>query len=416
MTTDRPALAAEEAARLILSQMQPRAPVHRALADCRGLALAEDVLAPIDVPPWDNSAMDGYAARGEDLRAGATLRVIEEVPAGRFPQKKVGSGEATRLFTGAPIPDGADTVIRQEDTTARAGTVEIVVPPASGRNIRKRGEDLTKGSTAVAKGLELTPARLGVLASVAHADPLVYPAPRVALLASGDEVVKLDRRQEILSGKKIASSNTYALAAAITEAGGVPVDLGIASDATDDVKARLAASRDVDLIVTTAGVSVGDHDLVRDAVTALGGIITFSRVRIRPGGPLNFGSLNGVPWIGLPGNPVSSLVTFELFARPAIRRLAGHRLPFRRAVPVVTSEALSLGPPLRHFLRVTLSHESTGLPKAHLTGSQSSGVLSSMAKADALLIVPEDRPDVPAGAELRAIVLDDPMHVREPAF
>lgn len=410
------ALAAEAAARLILEQVLPLTPVRRPLADCRGLVLAEDVLAPIAVPPWDNSAMDGYALRGEDSRAGATLRVIEEVRAGGFPTKRVGPGEATRLFTGAPIPDGADTVIRQEDTTANAGTVQIVVPPAAGKNVRKRGEDLSPGATAVARGLELTAARLGVLASVAHAEPLVHPAPRVALLATGDEVVKLDRRSEILAGKKIASSNTYALAAAITDAGGVPVDLGIASDTKDAVRERLRAAGDADLIVTTAGVSVGDHDLVRDALTALGGTITFSRIRIRPGGPLNFGSLKGVPWIGLPGNPVSSLVTFELFARPAIRRLAGQRLPFRRSIPVVTAEALSLGPPLRHFLRVTLTPTPDGPPMAHLTGSQSSGVLSSMAKADALLIVPEDRHDVPAGAVLQALVLDDPVHVAEPAF
>ena len=410
------ALAAEAAARLIVEQVHPLTAVRRPLADCRGLVLAEDVLAPIAVPPWDNSAMDGYALRGEDSRAGATLRVIEEVRAGGFPTKSVGPGEATRLFTGAPIPDGADTVIRQEDTTASAGTVQIVVPPAAGKNVRKRGEDLSPGATAVARGLELTPARLGVLASVAHAEPLVHLAPRVALLATGDEVVKLDRRPEILAGKKIASSNTYALAAAITDAGGVPMDLGIAADTKDAVREGLNAAGDADLIVTTAGVSVGDHDLVRDALTSLGGTITFSRIRIRPGGPLNFGSLKGIPWIGLPGNPVSSLVTFELFARPAIRRLAGQRLPFRRAVTVVTADALSLGPSLQHFLRVTLTPTPGGPPKAHLTGSQSSGVLSSMARADALLIVPEDRHDVPAGAILNALVLDDPVHVAEPAF
>ncbi|HWZ27338.1 MAG TPA: gephyrin-like molybdotransferase Glp [Gemmatimonadales bacterium] len=409
-------LAADAAARRILERVQPLAPVRRPLAGARGLVLAEDVSASIDVPPWDNSAMDGYAARGADLRAGATLRVIEEVPAGRFPRRPVGPGEATRLFTGAPLPDGADTVIRQEDTEAGSGTVRIVVAPAPGRNIRRRGEDLTRGARVLDAGTELTPARLGVLASVAHDQPLVHPAPRVALLASGDEVVGLDRKAEILAGEKIASSNSYALAAAIRAAGGEPVDLGIAADRVDAVTERLRAAETVDLFVTTAGVSVGDHDLVRDAITGLGGEIIFTRVRIRPGGPLNFGAVNGVPWIGLPGNPVSSLVTFELFVRPAIRRLCGHRLPFRRTVQVVTAEPLSLGPPLRHFLRVTLTPAPDGPPRARLTGSQSSGVLTSMAKADALLIVPEDRPDVPAGATLTALVLDDPGHVAEPPF
>ena len=410
------ALAADAAARRILEKVRPLAPVRRALADARGLVLAEEVRAPIDVPPWDNSAMDGYAARGADVRAGATLRVIEEVPAGRFPKKRVRPGEATRIFTGAPLPDGADTVIRQEDTEAGPETVRIVVAPAAGRNVRRRGEDLTQGALVLPAGAALTPARLGVLASVALGEPLVHRAPRVALLASGDEVVGLDRRAEILAGEKIASSNSFALAAAIRDAGGEPVDLGIAADRVEAVTERLRAAAGVDLVVTTAGVSVGDHDLVRDAITALGGEVTFSRVRIRPGGPLNFGSVHGVPWIGLPGNPVSSLVTFELFARPALRRLGGHRLPFRRTVPVVTAEALSLGPPLRHFLRVILTPSPDGPPRARLTGSQSSGVLSSLATADALLIVPEDRPDVPAGTTLSALVLDDAGHVEEPPF
>jgi len=409
-------LAADAAARRVLESLKPLAPVRRPLASARGLVLAEDVRAPIDVPPWDNSAMDGYALRGADARAGATLRVIEEVPAGRFPRRPVAPGEATRLFTGAPLPDGADTVVRQEDTEAAGDSVRIVAAPAPGRNIRRRGEDLTRGAMVLASGAELTPARLGVLASVAHSLPLVHPSPRVALLATGDEVVSLDRSPEILAGEKIASSNSYALGAAILEAGGTPVDLGIAADRVDAVTERLQSAEGVDLFVTTAGVSVGDHDLVRDAITRLGGEIVFSRVRIRPGGPLNAGSLSGIPWIGLPGNPVSSLVTFELFARPVIRRLAGHRLPFRRTVQVVTAEPLSLGPPLRHFLRVTLTPSADGLPSARLTGSQSSGVLSSMAKADALLIVPEDRAEVPAGTVLMALVLDDPGHVAEPPF
>lgn len=412
------ALAADDAARLILEHVRPLPPSRVPLAEAGGRVLAEDVRAAIDVPPWDNSAMDGYAARGADLQNGATLRVIEDVPAGRFPTRKVGAGEATRVFTGAPLPEGADTVIRQEDTEAGSGTVRIVVAPAPGRpgrNIRKRGEDLTKGSTVLAAGTELSGPKLGVLASIAEAEPMVHAAPRVALLATGDEVVGLDRKAEILSGEKIASSNSFTLRAAIRDAGGIPVDLGIASDSREAVRERLMRAGDADLIVTTAGVSVGEHDLVRDVITGLGGRILFSRVRIRPGGPLNFGTVNGIPWIGLPGNPVSSLVTFELFARPAIRRLLGHRLPFRRTVTVRTADPLTLGPPLRHFLRVTLT-QTEGDLVARLTGSQSSGILTSMARADALLIVPEDRPDVPAGATLAALVLDDPRHVAGPPW
>ena len=411
------ALDAAAAARRILEHLRPLAPARVPLAEALGLVLAEEVAAPIDVPPWDNSAMDGYAARGTDLHDGAVLRVIEEIPAGGVGRNRVGPGEAARIFTGAPLPDGADTVVRQEDTVPGAGTVRVAVAPAPGRNVRRRGEDLIRGAAVLPAGRALTPAALGVLASVAHAAPLVHPRARVAVLASGDEVVGLDRRAEILAGEKIASSNSFTIAAALREAGASPVELGIVRDDAGALVRALPAPGAADLLITTAGVSVGDHDLVRGAITAGGGEVIFSRVRIRPGGPLAFGTVHGMPWIGLPGNPVSALVTFELFARPAVRRLQGQHLPFRRAVPVVTAEPLSLGPPLRHFLRVTLSPSAAGgLPAARLTGSQSSGALSSMARAEALLVVPEDRPAVPAGELLLALVLDDPNHVAEPPF
>ena len=417
VTAPSPPLSADAAARLILEHVAPLPAARRPLADAAGLVLAEAVMAPIDVPPWDNSAMDGYAARGEDLHAGVVLRIVDEIAAGQFGARRVGPGEAVRIFTGAPLPGGADTVVRQEDTVPGPGTVRVTVAPAAGRNVRRRGDDVGRGSTVFTAGTPLTAAALGVLASVAHGEPLVHPAPRVALLSSGDEVVGLDRRSEILAGKKIASSNSYAIAAAIRAAGGTPVDLGIAADDVALLAGRLPDAGAADLVLTTAGVSVGEHDLMRNAVTARGGRILATRVRIRPGGPLNFGVVNGIPWIGLPGNPVSALVTFELFARAAIRRLAGQVLPFRRTVPVVTGEAISLGPPLRHFLRVSLTEAPDGGPAvARLTGSQSSGVLTSLARADALLIVPEDRPEVPAGAALRALVLDDPHHVTEPPF
>ena len=416
-------LSPADAARLILEQVRPLSPVRRPLRDALDLVLAEDVTSPIDLPAWDNSAMDGYALRSSDLlgKGPIQLRVVETVPAGLFPSKAIAPGEATRIFTGAPLPQGADTVVRQEDTEPLPGErVEITVPPEAGRNIRRRGEDIRRGETVLTAGTPLGPAQLGVLASIACAEPLVHPAPHVAFLGSGDEIVDLDRRDEILAGRKVATSNSYTLHANIRRAGGVPLELGVAADSRASLRALFERIRhsDARLVVSTAGVSVGEHDLVREVLTALGGELKAWRIRMRPGAPVGIGTLFGRPWIGLPGNPVSTMVTFELFVRPAIRRLLGHRLPFRRTVPVVVEEPITLGPKLRHFLRA-LARPGTGNEArfvVRLTGPQGSGILTSMARANALLIVPEDRQAVSAGEVLSAILLDDPEHVAEPPF
>ncbi|PYP44538.1 MAG: molybdopterin biosynthesis protein MoeA [Gemmatimonadetes bacterium] len=414
-----------EAARLILEHVAPLPTTRRPLREALDRVLAEDVASPIDLPAWDNSAMDGYAARAADVeRAGPdhkiTLAVIEAVAAGQFPTKPIGPGQTTRIFTGAPLPAGADTVVRQEDTEpAQPGTVTVVTGRDARKNVRYRGEDIRKGEVVLGAGTPLGPAQLGVLASIAHATPLVHDAPRVAFMGSGDEIVDLDRADDILSGRKVASSNSYTLDALIRRTGGIPVDLGLARDTKQSLREHLAAARarDADLVVTTAGVSVGEHDFVREVLTELGGEIKLWRIAMRPGAPVGFGLLGGKPWIGLPGNPVSAMVTFELFVRPALRRLLGHRLPFRRTVPVCVGEAIKLGPRLRHFLRAVVTPEgSGGTLTARLTGPQGSGILTSMARANALLIVPEDRPTVPAGETLPALLLDDPSHVAEAPF
>jgi len=412
-----------EAAKLIVEHCAPLPPERRPLKEALDLVLAEDVASPIDLPAWDNSAMDGYAVRAADVAGatrerGATLRVIESVPAGRFPERTITAGTATRIFTGAPLPAGADSVIRQEDCEARPeGGVTVFDDRDAGHNIRRRGEDIRRGDMVLAAGGALGPAQLGVLASIAHATPLVHRAPRVAFLGSGDEIVDLDRAGEILAGRKVATSNSYTLFGLIRRAGGIPLDAGIAGDSRESLREHLARAADADLLVTTAGVSVGEHDFVREVLTELGYDMKLWRVRMRPGAPLGFGTLAGRPWIGLPGNPVSTMVTFELFVRPAIRRLLGHPLPFRRAVAACTAEPIRLGPPLRHFLRAVVQPEGpAGGLTARLTGPQGSGILTSMARANALLIVPEDRPDVPAGTTLQAIVLDDPQHVALPPF
>jgi molybdopterin molybdotransferase len=411
-------LAPAEAAALILDSLRPLPTERRPLREALDLVLAEDVVSPIDVPPWDNSAMDGYAVRSGDVTAGVTLRIVETVPAGQFPERAVGPGEATRIFTGAPLPQGADGVIRQEDTEPlEGGQVRITNPRDAGKNLRRRGEDIRRGDTVLKTGTPLGPAQLGVLASIACATPLVHRPPRVAFFGSGDEIVDLDRAGEILAGRKIATSNSYTLHGNIRRAGGIPVELGVARDTKDSLRQLFARAADADLLVTTAGVSVGEHDLVREVLAELGAEMKLWRIRMRPGAPLGFGLLAGRPWIGLPGNPVSTMCTFELFVRPAIRRLLGHAHPYRRTVPVVVEERITLGPKLRHFLRAVVApRDDAGALGARLTGPQGSGILTSMARANALLIVPEDRPDVAPGETLRAILLDDPHHVAAPPF
>ena len=399
------------AARLILSHIQPLPPERRPLRQALDLVLAEDVASPIDLPPWDNSAMDGYAVRAADVLEHAQLEVIEAVPAGQFPSKPIGRGQATRIFTGAPLPHGADSVIRQEDTEPQGDRVAIRNPRDAGKNVRRKGEDIRRGAVVLPAGTPLGPAQLGVLSSIAHDQPLVHPAPRVAFMGSGDEIVDLDRKAEILAGEKIATSNSYTLDALIRRNAAEPIDLGVARDTKESLRQHLAGAARADLLVTTAGVSVGEHDLVRDVLQELGGELKLWRIAMRPGAPVGFGILGGRPWIGLPGNPVSTMVTFELFVRPAIRRLLGHSGPFRRTVPVVVGEAITLGPKLRHFLRARVERG-----EARLTGPQGSGILTSMARANALLIVPAEVSAVAPGTRLDAILLDDPEHVAEPPY
>jgi len=413
-------LGAAEAAARILIDVRRQPPLRMPLDDALGGVLAEDIVSPLDIPAWTNSAMDGYAARGEDVRgAGETspvrLRVVEHIPAGHFPARRIGPGECARIFTGAPLPEGADSVIRQEDTDQGAETVTIVKDRDVGVNTRRAGEDIRKGTTALGAGSELGPAQLGVLASLAVAHPLVYRRPRVAILGSGDEIVDVDQPEEILSGRKIASSNTHTLVALVRQTGGEPVNLGIAGDTPESLREHLGRAMDCDLLVTTAGISVGEHDYVRSVLDELGAQQRFWKLRMRPGAPVGFGLLGEVPWVGLPGNPVSTMVTYELFVHPAIRRMMGHERVFRRSVPVRMAEPISLKPKLQHFLRGIVTEGPNG-PEARLTGPQGSGILTSMALANALLIIPEGQHETPVGTVVQAIVLNDPVHQEHPGF
>jgi molybdopterin molybdotransferase len=279
----------------------------------------------------------------------------------------------------------------------------------AGRHVRPRGEDLTTGDVAVAAGTRIGAAQLGVLASVGASHVEVHRRPRVAILSSGDELVDVDRFDEVIAGRRIVASNSYTLWGLVQGAEADAIDLGIVGDDPVALSRRIEEGiASCDMLLTSGGVSVGAYDFTRDVLSALGAELRLWRVRMRPGAPIGFGLLGPSPWIGLPGNPVSAMVTFELFARPALRRLAGHRLLFKRPTPVRVGETITLAAPLMHFLRAIVTDVQDGAPPiARLTGPQGSGLLTSMERANALVVVPEDRPRVEAGDVLRAIMLTD---------
>ncbi len=373
--------------------------------------LAEDVRSPIEHPPWDNSSMDGYAVRAIDIASASADRpvimsVLETVRAGQRPSRALEPRTAIRVMTGAPVPEGADTVIRVEDTDGERSVAVRDAHADAHRNVRPRGEDLRIGGLAVDGSALIGPAQLGVLASVGAAEVAVFKRPRVAVLASGDELVDVDKFEEVQRGERIISSNSYTIGAAVVQAGGELIDLGIVRDDPLDYAKRLEAARDYDLLVTCGGVSVGAYDFTKDVLKSLGVDLRLWRVRMRPGAPLGFGTLGDTLWLGLPGNPVSAMVTFELFGRPVIRKMRGERKIFRRAIDVRVREDVSIAAPLTHFMRAIVETVD-GVAWATLTGPQGSGLLTSMARANALLVVPPDRPEVRAGETLRALLLGD---------
>ena len=408
-----------EAIELVVGGVGVLPPETVPLREALGRVLAEDVVSPVTVPARTNSAMDGFAVRAADVRGAAPraprlLAVVEEVRAGAVPTRPIGPGEATRVFTGAPLPDGADGVIRQEDTTFDGARVEILDDRDAGRNVRFAGEDLEAGARVLDAGTPLGPAQVGVLASMARATVPVRRRARVGILASGDEIADLDQADAILAGRKTASSNSYTLDALVRLAGAVPVALGIAADTPASVREKLERGlATCDLVVSTAGVSVGEYDYLRAVLEELGCRMVVAKVRMRPGSPTSFGIVRGVPWIGLPGNPVSTMVCFELFVGPAVRRMQGHVRLHRPTVRVTLEEPVTTPGRLTHFLRAVARETPEGW-RARLTGPQGSGILTSMVLANALLVVGETVDALPSGAVVEAMVLDDERLVAEP--
>ncbi len=410
----------EQALNKILNYVHVLEDEQSPILDCLGQVLAEDVYSSINVPPLDNSSMDGYAVQSRDTRGASRqsprfLRVIDTVSAGSIAECEVEPGTAVRIMTGAPIPKGADSVVIFEDTdeTQRQGSsteIGILRQAEAGLNIRRAGEDITQGSIVLSQGAVLRPSEVGVLASLGRTTVRVIRRPTVAILATGDELV--DINQPLRTGK-IYNSNTYSLAALVRRYGGIPKILGIALDSEHSVVARLCQGLDADMLITTGGVSAGDYDVVKD-VLAKQGEISFWTVRMKPGKPLAFGTIKGVskagiarniPHLGLPGNPVSSMVTFELFVRPAILKMMGKKNLTKPTIEAVVENSVVNRDRRRIFARVIVE-KRRGQYFARLTGPQGSGILTSMTLANGLMVIPENKTEVVAGDIVQVMMLD----------
>ena len=414
-------ISVDEARAEILSHVRPLEPERVPILEAWGRTLAEEVVSDINIPPFDNSAMDGYAVCSADVakatpRSPVSLTVAGHVAAGYVAGTEVVSGTAIRIMTGAPMPAGADAVVPYEDTgdfdrskearlSAPAGEIEIREVVQPGDHVRPAGEDIRLGERVMDRGRLIRPQEIGVLASLGRETVLVHRRPRVAILATGDELLEV---HEPLAPGKIRNSNEYTNAALVTRTGGIPIRLGIARDTEDDLRAKIrdGLEQGADLFLTSGGVSVGDYDVVKD-VLGTEGQMQFWQVNMKPGKPLAFGLLPGaVPLIGLPGNPVSAMVSFEQFARPAILKMLGRADLSKPTVLAIIDEPLT-NSGRRGFVRVVVTRRDDGY-HARTTGEQGSGVLTSMSKANGLAIVPEGTVRVEAGSKVVVQMLDWP--------
>ncbi|MCL2331917.1 MAG: molybdopterin molybdotransferase MoeA [Actinomycetia bacterium] len=385
-----------------------------ALLEACGRVLASDAVSDIDVAPFDNSAMDGFAVIAADLAGADTdapidREVVAHIAAGDCCETEVRPGVVARIMTGAPLPPGADAVVKVEETSVVAGdgtlgsTIRFVRAPKPGENVRYQGEEVRRGDAVLRAGERLDPAAIGLLASTGHGRVAVYRRPRVALLSTGSELVDID---ELPGPGKIRNSNNYSLSAQIIEAGGIPVAFPNVVDSFEETKATLErAAASCDLIVTSGGVSVGDFDYVKPALEAVG-TLYFCKVNMRPGNPQTMGLIGKVPFFGLPGNPTSTYVGFETFVRPAIRKMWGETRFDRPVMRARLTAEISKRQARRYFMRGRVRRKSDGAVVAELCGNQSSALLTSAHLSNCLMVLPEGVAPMPAGAEIDCIRLD----------
>lgn len=406
-------ISVEEARAKILEKVEVLGTERKPILDAVGQVLAEDIMATVSLPLFDNSAMDGYALRAADLsgvseNAPVTLKVVGDLAAGYVSEREVGSGEAIRIMTGAPVPQGADAVVMVERTEPdfENGTVNILTEAKIGENIRRRGEELTEGDLIIQKGKVLNGADIGLLASNGIAEVTVVRRPVVAIIATGDEVI--DITEELVPGK-LRNSNSYALAAQVMRAGGVPKVLGIAKDTREEVARLVREGLKCDLLITTGGVSVGDFDMVKKVLTELGEMLLW-KVAMKPGKPLAFGEIEGKLLFGLPGNPAASLISFELFVRPSLLKMQGRDKLLHPVIPVKLMSQVKKKPGRRHFVNVFVSKEADGYTATPVRVANSS-MLLPMSVADGLLIFPEDASVIDAGEMCQALMTSWPEEV-----
>lgn len=398
----------EEALAIILENVEVLAPRRMGLAKCLGRVLGEDFSAREDVPPFTNSAMDGFAVRAGDT-AGASpetarrLEVLEDLPAGTVTATEVGAGEAIRIMTGAPLPAGADSVVMVENTREGEGGIEVLQPVRPGENVRRAGESVRRGEPVLAAGTVLRPQEIGLLAALGCSRPAVIPPPAAAIISTGDELIDIEDR---LRPGHIRDCNRYSLAAAVERYGGHPVPLAPAGDREGELKTGIGEALSRDLVITSGGISAGKYDLVPEILREMGGEVLIRKVRMKPGKPLTFSLVGGTPVFSLPGNPVSVLVSFLQFVRPALLKMQGRKnleLPEVEAGLAVECREVT---DRTHLVRVRVDRGEAGY-LATPTGPQGSGILKSLVLADGLMVVPPDAGPLPAGTRVRVRLLDE---------
>ena len=401
-------ISVNEALEVVLASVKPLDTEDVAITDALDRTIGADVCAPIDVPQNDNSAMDGYALKSSDI-CGASdatpmmLDVIEEIRAGHTGSRPVGKGQAAKIMTGAAVPQGADSVVMVEYTEqVEENRVKVLRETKLGENVRRRAEDIGRGEVVIRKGTLLTAARLGILASLGISKVSVTRRPRVAVLATGDEVIDVGEK---LGPGKLYSSNTYTLSAQVRKCGGEARNLGIAKDDPEDLEGKLRAGLDCDVILTSGGVSMGDYDIVGDILTGMGMETKFWKVAIKPGKPVLFGKIGERAVFGLPGNPVSSMVCFDVFVRPAILKMLGQESGGEKEVDAVLEETIRKKKGRTYFLRARTRWED-GTYLTRTTGPQGSGILKSMALANSLIILPEEGECIEKGTKVAVRLME----------
>ena len=407
----------EDVLERILAAVSPLPARQLPILDALGLVLAEDVIADVDVPPFRNSAMDGYAVRaidtiGASIERPVSLRVIGSLAAGAMPTAEVRDGTVIRIMTGAPLPEGADTVVRFEQTnqgrchhTIDAPQSAFVAVTSAVRpleNVRPAGEDVAKGTTALTAGTRLRPPEIGLLAALNRAEVAVHPRPSVAILSTGDEIAKVGPS---LRPGQIRGANTYLLSTMVRSWGGEAIRCGISSDAPDDVRRRLATARNADLVVTSGGVSHGDYDTVKQ-VLRYEGTIDIWQVRMKPGKALASGTLGSTPFLGLPGNPVAAAVSFTQFGRPAILKMLGRRDLIMPTIEATSVERIVNDGRRRHFVRAIVDGTARDGYTVRVAGDQGAGVMTSLVRANGLLVIPEDVEVVEPGMRVSVQMTD----------